>query len=169
MPRPCGGWVAEDYWHLVRTERLRRCKRVLQTMLKGVSLADCLLLPQPGHAFQCSSTPQQQGDIVLMSYAGVLDGFLVRMCRECTAVQHYDGLHDSIFSFSNASLFTYELCFNYTDSMLLMRLPFASHWQQLLANYRRSGQAERLCARGTHRYDAGNASACLQSQCCLQC
>ena len=104
-----------------------------------------------------------------MSCAGVVDGFLVHMCRECTAVQHYDGLHDSIFNFSNASLFTYELCFNYTDSMLLMRLPFASHWQQLLANYRRSGQAQCLCARGTHRYDAGNASAYLQSQCCLQC
>ena len=62
-----------------------------------------------------------------MSYAGsVLDGFLVHMCRKCTAVQHYDGLHDSIFNSSKAFLYTYKLCFNYTDSMLLMRLPFAA-------------------------------------------
>ena len=104
----------------------------------------------------------------------MLDSFLVHMCRKCTAVQHYDGLHDSIFSSSKAFLFTYKLCFNDTDSMLLMRLPLpqwdaAFHWQQLLAKYRHSGQAQCLCACGTHRNDAGNASAHLRSQCCHQC
>ena len=64
-----------------------------------------------------------------------------------------DGQDDAIFNYSNASLFTYELCYNYTDGMLLMRLPFASHFQHMQSNYSRSGQADRLCARGTHRCD----------------
>ena len=72
------------------------------------------------------------GFLKLVSCADVLDGISLRMCRQCTAVSHHARMHISIHNLSNAPLYTYELCFNYIDSMLLMQFPSASHWQHLL-------------------------------------
>ncbi|KAK9917089.1 hypothetical protein WJX75_000796 [Coccomyxa subellipsoidea] len=69
----------------------------------------------------------------------------------CTERRQYDGYEDGVFNYSNRSLFTYELCFNYADGMVVSRLPFATHWQLLRKNYTRAAQGHLLCARGTHR------------------
>ncbi|BDA41043.1 hypothetical protein COCOBI_01-6980 [Coccomyxa sp. Obi] len=76
-----------------------------------------------------------------------------RRCLDgaCPGVQQYDGHCDRIFNYSNRSLFTYEVCFNYADGMVISRLPFATHWQLLKRNYARGGQFDMLCSRGTHR------------------
>ena len=61
----------------------------------------------------------------------------------------YDGQDDAIFNYSNSSLFPYELCYNYTDGMLLMRLPFASHFQHMQRITLAQGR-QTACAHGAH-------------------
>lgn len=81
--------------------------------------------------------------------------FDLRICcggsRQCNGRLLYDGTSDAIFNYSNRSLFTYELCFNYADGMIITRLPFATHFQHLRKNYVRTDVLEGLCSRGTHR------------------
>lgn len=81
--------------------------------------------------------------------------FDLRICcggsRQCNGRLLYDGTSDAIFNYSNRSLFTYELCFNYADGMIITRLPFATHFQHLRKNYMRTDVLEGLCSRGTHR------------------
>lgn len=76
---------------------------------------------------------------------------IVCMRRSCPGRQQYDGYEDGIFNYSNTSLFTYELCFNYADGMVASRLPFATHWQLLRRNYKRADMQDQLCSRITHR------------------
>ena len=104
-----------------------------------------------GHALQCMST--YAGFLKLVSCADVLNGISLRMCRQCTAVSHHIRMHISIPNLSNAPLYTYELCFNYMDSMLLMQFPSAPHWQNLLPSTGEQGR-DRACAERILQYNA---------------
>jgi hypothetical protein len=55
-----------------------------------------------------------------------------------------------VFNYSNKILLTYELGFQYTDSMLNIRLPFAAHWANLAQTYRHCGTEDLLMSRRAH-------------------
>ncbi|KAK9807615.1 hypothetical protein WJX72_004166 [[Myrmecia] bisecta] len=71
--------------------------------------------------------------------------------RACSGRLEYDGLEDAIFNYSNQTLLTYELAYEYTDGMCLTRLPFATHHNLMRTRYNRTGTRPLLCLRTTHR------------------
>lgn len=80
---------------------------------------------------------------------------LVRLIVRCSScgegTVEYDGQKDGIFNYSNRTLATYELCFEYADFMIHNKLPFAAHYNLMKDRYKRAGAERLLIARTTHR------------------
>jgi hypothetical protein len=61
-----------------------------------------------------------------------------------------------ICNFSNHTLLTYDVCWDYWDAMPLNRPPFCAHHHQLCSRYQRAGSAVPLMSRSLHRYAAAS-------------
>jgi hypothetical protein len=163
IQRPLGSWLAVKWSsNSVYSKRLHCCKRVLSTMLQQV----CDLFVKAIYATTASASALLGMLMLLLNVHNLVAAYL--WCsNSCNNKMPYDGYVDAIFNYSNASLFTYELCFNYADGMVVSRLPFATHWQQLQRNYVRAQREQLLCSRITHR--CSSEIFCNHSYALLMC
>lgn len=70
---------------------------------------------------------------------------------ECSCKLGYDGGQDAVFNYSDIYLMTYEVGFEYWDTMARMFKPYNSHFQMMEDRYRRSGHISLLPSKNTHR------------------